>query len=114
MAQQALLGTLAEAVHPQARLAAHPVQEEVGRDAVQPPREVARLVRVERAEDADEHVLCEVLGIVTIAGQTVRQPVDPRGVLRDDVVPVERRGCHVICLHESIVVPAPERTHRTT
>jgi hypothetical protein len=81
---------------------------------VQPSREVARLVRVEGPEDADEHVLGEVLGVLAIAGESVGKPVDACGVLRDDVVPVERCRVHVICLHVKIVDLLPERTPRVT
>ena len=86
-AGQPLGGVVGEPVEPDALLAADPVEEEVRRDAVQPALEGAGRVAGQRAEDPDEHVLGQVLGVVRVAGQPVRQAVDPRRVGADDLVP---------------------------
>ena len=82
-AGRALVGQRVEA---DALLAAGAVEEEVGGDAVQPALEGAR-VGVERAEDPDEDLLREVLGVGSVAGQAVGEPEDAVGVLLDDLVP---------------------------
>ena len=76
-----------EGVEADPLLAARLVEEQVGGDAVQPALEGAGGVRRQRAEDAHEHLLGEVLGVVAVPGQAVGQPVDPVGVPRDDLVP---------------------------
>ena len=84
-------GVVGERVEPDALLAAHLVEEQVGGDAVQPALERARRVGRQGPEDADEDVLGEVLGVVRVAGEAVGQPVDARGVRADDLVPAGRR-----------------------
>ena len=60
-------GLVGQGVETDALLASHLVEEDVGRDAVQPALEGAGLVAVQRPEDADEHVVGEVLGVVRVA-----------------------------------------------
>ena len=82
------LGALVgEGVEADPLLAAGLVEEEVGGDPVQPALEGAGGVGRQRAEDADEDLLGEVLGVVAVAGQAVGEPVDAVGVLLDDLVP---------------------------
>jgi hypothetical protein len=89
---RALVG---QRVEPDALLAARLVEEEVGGDPVDPALEGPGLVRREAAEDADEDLLGEVLGVVPVAGEPEREPVDPVGVLVDDHLPGghPRNGC---------------------
>ena len=54
---------------------------------MQPALEGARLVVRQRAEDADEGLLGQVLGIVLISRQTIGEPVDTIGVLTYQFVP---------------------------
>ena len=54
---------------------------------MQPALEGPGRVAVERAEDAHEDLLGEVLGVVAVTGQAVGQPEDAVGVLLDDLVP---------------------------
>ena len=71
-------------------LAAGPVEEEVGRDAVEPPLEGPGGVAVEGAEDPHEDVVREVLRVVDVTGQAVGQSVDALTVLLDDLGPGRR------------------------
>ena len=80
-------GLIGEGVEADPLLAPHLVEEDVGRDPVQPALEGAGLVGVQRAEHPDEDVLGEVLGVVHVARQAVGQPVDPGGVLLHDLLP---------------------------
>lgn len=50
------------------------------------PLESARLERVDRLEDPHEHVLRQVLGVVGIAGQAVREAVHLRGIVSDELL----------------------------
>ena len=86
-AGQPLGRVLAEGVEADALLAADHVQEEVRGDAVQPALEGARRVGRQGAEDADEDLLREVLGVVLVAGQAVGEAVDPAAVRADDLLP---------------------------
>ncbi len=86
-AGQALGRVLAEGVEADALLAPDHVQEEVGGDAVQPALEGARRVRRQGAEDADEDLLGEVLGVVLVSRQAVGESVDPAAVRTDDLLP---------------------------
>ena len=86
-AGQPLGRVVAEGVEADALLAPDHVQEEVGGDAVQPALEGAGRVRRQRAEDADEDLLGEVLGVVLVAGQAVGEAVDPAAVRADDLLP---------------------------
>ena len=86
-------------------LAAGLVEEEVGGDPVQPALEGARGVGRQRAEDPDEDLLGEVLGVVAVAGQPVGEPVDPVGVLVDDLVP-GRHGARVVARRSSVAHPS--------
>ena len=54
-------------------------------------RSLARGVGVQRAEDADEHFLSQVLGVMAVAGQAVGEPVHPGRVVPDDCLPGGRR-----------------------
>ena len=93
---------LGQRLHADAAAAADHVEEQVRGDAVQPALEGARLVVLQRAEDADEGLLREILGVVLVAGQAVGEAVDPVGVLAHQLVPgrhggpvaggIERRG----------------------
>ena len=76
-----------EGVEADPLLAAGAVEEEVGGDAVQPALERAGRVGVERAEDPDEDLLREVLGVGAVAGEAVGQAEDAIGVVLDDLVP---------------------------
>src|SRR5690606_34888302 len=49
------------------------------------------LVAVQGPEDPDERLLGEILGIGGVAGQPVREPVHPWGVVADDLLPGRRR-----------------------
>ena len=84
-------GAIGETVEADLLPAARPVQEQVGRDPVQPALERARLEAVQRAEHPDEDVLGQILGVVRIPGEAVRQPVDPGTVIADDLLPGRRR-----------------------
>ncbi len=86
-AGQALGGVLGERVGALALLAPHGVQEQVGRDPVQPALERARAVGVQRPEHAYEDLLGDVLGVVRVARQPVGEAVDPAGVVADDLLP---------------------------
>ena len=86
-ARQALGGVVAEGVEADPLLAADHVQEEVRGDAVQPALEGAGRVGRQRAEDADEDFLGEVLGVVLVARQAVGEAVDPAAVRADDLLP---------------------------
>ncbi len=86
-ARQPLGGVVGERVEADPLLAADHVQEQVRGDAVQPALERAGRVRGQRAEDADEDLLREVLGVVLVARQTVGKAVDPRAVRADDLLP---------------------------
>jgi hypothetical protein len=88
--RQPVGGVLGERVEADALLAAHLVEEQVRRDAVQPALEGARSVGRERPEDAYEDVLGEVLGVVGVAREAVGQPVDAGGVRAHDLVPAGR------------------------
>ena len=90
-AGQPVRALVGEGVEADPLLAARLVEEEVGGDPVQPALEGARRVRRQRAEDADEDLLGEVLGVVPVAGQAVGEPVDAVGVLLDDLVPAWAR-----------------------
>jgi hypothetical protein len=90
VAQQAH-GLIAEPFEPDPLPAPGHVEEEVGGDPVQPALEGARGVAGERAEDPHEDLLGEVLGVVHVAGEPVREPVDPRRVLAHQVIPARRR-----------------------
>ena len=89
--RSALRRVVAQPLEPDALPAPGHVQEQVGGDPVQPALEGARRVAGQRAEDADEDLLGEVLGVVGVAGQPVGQPVDPGGVLTHDLFPGRRR-----------------------
>ena len=65
-ARQPVGGVLGERVEPDACLPADPVEEQVGRDPVQPALERARACSVEGAEHPDEDLLREVLGVVRL------------------------------------------------
>ena len=82
---------LAQALEPDPLPAAGHVQEQVCGDAVQPALEGARRVRGQRAEDAHEDLLGEILGVVGVTGEPVGQPVDPGRVVTDHVLPGRRR-----------------------
>ena len=86
-AGEPVAGVVGEGVEADALLAAHLVEEQVGGDAVQPALEGAGRVGRQGAEDPDEDVLGEVLGVVGVAGEAVGEPVDARGVGADDLVP---------------------------
>ena len=73
-------------------LAAGLVEEQVGGDPVDPALEGAGRVGREAAEDADEDLLGEVLGIVPVAGQAEREAVDAVGVPVDDLLPGGHAG----------------------
>ncbi|GMA86013.1 hypothetical protein GCM10025868_12630 [Angustibacter aerolatus] len=90
-AGQLVARVVGERVEAHPLLAAHLVEEEVRGDAVQPALEGAGRVRRQAAEDADERLLGEVLGVVHVAGEAVGEPVHPRGVLADDLLPGGRR-----------------------
>ena len=82
------LGALVgERVEADPLLAAGLVEEEVGGDPVEPALEGAGRVGREAAEDADEDLLGEVLGVVPVAGQAEGEPVDAVGVPVDDLLP---------------------------
>ena len=81
-----------EGVEADPLLAAGAVEEEVGGDPVQPALERAGRVGVQRAEDPDEDLLGEVLGVGAVAGQAVGQAEDAVGVLLDDLVPRGHRA----------------------
>jgi hypothetical protein len=101
---------------------------------VDPALEGAGRVGVERAEHAYEDLLGEILRVLTLAGEAVREAVDAGRVLLDDssqlgtpsratgsdvaagfmvsvlrstiAVPPQGRSCR------TSVVPSPEKTHR--
>ena len=57
-----------------------------------------------------ERLLGEVLGVVDVSGEAVREPVDPAGVLADDLLPRRgrpRRGCVLRSLHCILLGPGP-------
>ncbi len=85
------LGVIGQRVEADPRLAPDLVEEQVRRDPVQPALEGAGGVAGQRAEDADEDLLGEVLGVVLVAGQPVGEPVDARRVGAHHLVP-RRRG----------------------
>ena len=87
LAVEPLRPVVGQRVEPDALLATGVVEEEVGGDPVDPALEGARLVGVEAAEDPDEDLLREVLGVVAVAGQAQRETVDPVGVPVDDLLP---------------------------
>ena len=87
---EAVSGVVGQRVEADPLLAAHLVEEEVGGDPVEPALEGAGRVGRERAEDADEDLLGEVLGVVPVAGQPVGEAVDPVGVPLDDLLPGRR------------------------
>src|SRR5690606_19247003 len=70
-----------------------------------------RSVGVERAEDPDEALLGEVLGVVPVAGQAQGEPEDPCRVLLDDLRPRRGRGPRLHswlhCWLRHWLVPAP-------
>ena len=76
------------------------VQEEVGGNTVQPAFKRTGLILIQGAEDAHEGFLGEVLCIVLITRETIRQAVDAIGMLGHQVTPgghvgfagIERRG----------------------
>src|SRR5690606_23534161 len=74
-------------VHPDSMSAAGLVKEEVGGDPVHPALKGARGEGMDRLEDADEDVLCEVLGVVPVAGQAQREAVDPVGMVTNQLLP---------------------------
>src|ERR1039457_4383230 len=78
---------ITEPLEPDPLPPARHVEEQVRRDAVQPPLESARGVAGQRPEDANEHLLGEILGIVAVAAQPVGQPVYPRRVITDHLIP---------------------------
>ena len=86
-ARAAALGVLGQGVEADPLLAPGHVEEQVGGDPVQPALEGARRVVGQRAEDPDEDLLGQVLGVVLVAGQPVGQPVDPGGVVAHDLLP---------------------------
>ena len=84
-------GVVGQAVEADPLPAAGAVQEQVRGDPVEPALEGPRGVRRQRAEDPDEDLLGQVLGVVLVAGQPVREPVDAGGVGADDLVPRRQR-----------------------
>jgi hypothetical protein len=86
-AGQALGRVLPQRVETDALLAADHVQEEIGGDAVQPALEGAGRVRRQGTEDPDEDLLREVLGVVLVPRQSVREPVHTAAVGADDLLP---------------------------
>jgi hypothetical protein len=59
---------------------------------VQPALERAGLIVLHRAEDPDERLLRQILGVVLVARQPVGQSVHPVGVLTHQLVPGRHRG----------------------
>jgi hypothetical protein len=94
---QPLCRVVTQALEPDALAAPRHIEEQVGGDPVQPALESARRVAGQRAEDADEDLLGEILGVVGVAGQPVGKPVHPGGVLTHDLFPGRRRpaGCRI-------------------
>ena len=88
---QPRLGLVGQALEPDPLLAPGHVEEEVRGDPVQPALESAGNVVVQRTEHPDENLLRQVLGVVAIAGEPVGQPVDPGGMVADDLFPAWRR-----------------------
>ncbi len=85
--RQAVAGILGQRIESDALAAADHVEEQVGRDAVQPALECAGRVLGERLEDPDERLLGQILGVSTVARQPIRKPVDAVGMLPNDLVP---------------------------
>src|SRR5450759_6037059 len=88
------LGVGTDRIDPDALPTAHLVEEEVDRDPVQPALEGPGRVGRERAEDADEDLLREVLGVVLVPGEAIGQPIHPRRVLDHDRFPRGRSGAY--------------------
>ena len=84
------LRVLRQRLEPDPLPAPHHVEEQVRGDPVQPALEGARPVLGQRAEDPDERLLGQVLGVLGVARQAVGQPVHPRGVLSHDLLPRRR------------------------
>lgn len=87
-ADDAELRAFGEPVHPDAGGAPSSVQEQIRRDAVQPAGKVARLETVEGTEHPDEDVLGQILGVVPVAGEAIRQAVNLRRVFGHDGAPI--------------------------
>src|SRR3954469_14475786 len=73
-----------------ARASPYEVEEQVGRDAVQPALEGAGGVVLQRPEHPDEDVLRDVFGVVLVAGEAVGKAVDASAVRLHDLVPRRR------------------------
>ena len=86
------LVVLGQRLHPDAPAPADHVEEQVGRDAVQPAFEGAGLVVLHGAEHPDEGLLREIFCVVLVTRQAVGQPVDAVGVLADELVPARHGG----------------------
>ena len=84
------LGVLGQRVEADPLPAPDHVEEQVRGDPVQPALEGAGREVGQRAEDPDERLLGEVLGVLRVARQAVGQPVHPRGVVADDLLPGRR------------------------
>ena len=89
-ARQPVLAALAEAVEANLLLTPRPVEEQVGGDPMQPAFEGPGLEAVHGAEDADEHVLGQILRVVGFTGQPIGEAVDASAVIADDVFPARR------------------------
>ncbi len=74
-------------VEPNLLLAAHPVQEEVCGDPVQPALKGAGRVIGQRPEHPHEDILGEVLGIVCVPRKPVSEPIHPITVISHDLFP---------------------------
>ncbi len=59
---------------------------------MQPALERAGLIVLHRAENADERLLRQILGVVLTARQPVGQPVHPVGMLTHQLIPGRHRG----------------------
>src|SRR5579859_4147418 len=90
-AVQTLRGLVAEPLEPDPLSPPRHVEEQVGGDPVQPAFEGPRGVAGQRAENADEDLLGQILRVVLVAGQPVSQPVYPRRMGTDDLFPARWR-----------------------
>ena len=82
---------LGQRLHPDATAPTDHIEEQVRGDAVQPAFERAGLIVLNRTEHPDESLLGQILGVVLVTREPIRQAVDPVGVLTHQFVPGRHR-----------------------